>query len=84
MRGAGDTMPTMWISMFTAVAFRVPVAYTMAWLTRSAEWPKGSPDSLFFSLLSSWVLGALLNYGWYRRGKWRRKSLVDAFAKPPA
>ena len=78
MRGAGDTMPTMWISMFTTVVFRVPVAYLLAWLTRSEAWPNGSPDSQFISLLSSWVLGAVLTYSWYRRGKWRQKNLVAA------
>ena len=81
MRGAGDTMPTMWISMFTTVVLRVPVAYTLAWLTRSAAWPNGSPDALFISLVTSWVLGAFITYGWYRRGKWRHKTLIEPVAK---
>jgi putative MATE family efflux protein len=82
MRGAGDTMPTMWISMLTAVVFRVPTAYTLAYLTRSAAWPNGSPDALFISLLTSWVLGSLITYSWYRRGKWRHKSLVENMSPP--
>lgn len=77
MRGAGDTMPSMWISMFTTVVFRVPAAYLLAYLTRSAAWPNGSPEALFFSLLISWVLGAVLTFSWFRRGNWRRKSLLD-------
>ncbi len=76
MRGAGDTMPSMWISMFTVVVVRVPLAYLLAWLTRSPRYPAGSPDALFFSLLTSWVLGAVANYLWYRRGAWREKSLI--------
>lgn len=76
MRGAGDTMPSMWISLFTSVVLRVPVAYLWAYFTRSAEWPAGSPDALYFSLLCSWVTGALLTYLWYRRGAWRRKAIV--------
>jgi len=76
MRGAGDTMPSMWISLLTTVVFRVPVAYGWAYLTRSPEWPNGSPDSLYFSLLFAWVIGALLNYLWYRRGNWRQKSII--------
>jgi putative MATE family efflux protein len=82
MRGAGDTMPSMWISMLTAVVFRVPTAYLLAWLTRSEAWPNGSPDALFFSLLASWLLGAALSFGWYRAGKWRNKRMVDALAQP--
>ena len=76
MRGAGDTMPSMWISMFTTVVVRVPLAYLWAWLTRSQEYPAGSPDALFFALLISWTVGAAATYLWYRRGTWRDKSLV--------
>jgi Na+-driven multidrug efflux pump len=76
MRGAGDTMPSMWISMFTVVVIRVPLAYLLAWLTRSQTYPAGSPDALFFSLVISWIMGAIANYLWYRRGTWREKSLV--------
>lgn len=76
MRGAGDTMPSMWISMVTTVCVRVPVAYLWAYFTKSPKYPAGSPDALFFSLLISWVTGAVLNYLWYRRGTWKEKSLI--------
>ncbi len=76
MRGAGDTMPSMWISMFTTVCVRVPVAYILAYLTRSPANPNGAPEAIFFSLLISWVTGAAVTYLWYRRGTWRSKSLV--------
>lgn len=76
MRGAGDTLPSMWISLFTTVVLRVPIAYTWAFLSRSAKWPNGSPDALFFSLLISWVIGMLLTYAWFKRGKWRTKSFA--------
>ncbi len=76
MRGAGDTMPSMWISMVTTVFVRVPVAYLLAWLTRSPANPNGAPEAIFFSLLISWVFGATFTYMWYRRGVWKTKSLV--------
>ena len=76
MRGAGDTMPSMWISLFTTVGIRVPVAYLLAYLTRSSASPNGVPEAIFFSLLISWVSGAVINFLWYRRGAWRSKSLV--------
>jgi putative MATE family efflux protein len=76
MRGAGDTMPSMWISMFTTVGVRVPLAYFLASMTISETYPAGSPNAIFFSLLTSWVLGAVINYLWYRRGTWREKSLI--------
>lgn len=75
MRGAGDTMPSMWISMITVVV-RVPVAYVWARFTASAEHPAGAPEVVFLALLTSWVIGGAATYLWYRRGTWRGKSLV--------
>ena len=60
MRGAGDTMTPMWISLITTVVLRVPVAYGIAYLTRSAAYPTGRPESTFISLLVSWTLGAII------------------------
>ena len=37
MRGAGDTMTPMWISMITTVVIRVPLAYGLAFLTRNFQ-----------------------------------------------
>ena len=47
-------------------------------MTKSETWPNGNPDALYFSLLLSWVLGAVLNYIWYRRGNWKKKSLIGS------
>ena len=73
MRGAGDTITPMWISIITTIIIRMPLAYGLAYLTRSEALPKGSPDSIFISLLVSWVMGAVLTSICYRRGKWREK-----------
>ncbi len=78
MRGAGDTMTPMWISLATTVAIRVPVAYGLAFLTRSAERPNGAYQSLWISLLVSWLIGALLTYIAYKRGSWKRRALQRA------
>ena len=75
MRGAGDTMTPMWISLFTTVAVRVPVAYSIAYLTRSAECPNGRQECVFISLLCAWVLGALVTTIFYLRGGWKKKVL---------
>lgn len=77
MRGAGDTMTPMWISLITTVILRVPVAYGIAYLTRSELYPTGRPESTFISLLVSWTLGAIVTTIFFKRGKWRRKGLVD-------
>lgn len=74
MRGAGDTMTPMWISLFTTVVVRVPVAYGIAYLTRSAELPNGRQECIFISLLCSWLIGALVTVVFYLRGKWKKKA----------
>ncbi len=73
MRGAGDTVRPMWISIFTSVILRVNIAYLLAWLTRSPAQPNGMPESVFISMLITWVTGAAINIIVYRRGKWRSR-----------
>jgi len=75
MRGAGDTMTPMWISLITTVAIRVPVAYGISFLTRTAELPYGRRECIQISLLCSWCLGALLTFIFYRIGKWKNKAI---------
>ena len=77
MRGAGDTMTPMWISLITTVAIRVPVAYGIAYLTRSESYPNGRCESVFLSLLFSWTLGALITFICYKWGKWKKKALKE-------
>ena len=76
MRGAGETQVPMYISIITTVALRLPLAYLIAYLTRTPEWPHGQPSALFVSLLSSWVVAMLLSVLTYRM-KWWRKKLGD-------
>ena len=73
MRGAGDTVTPMWISMFTTICLRVPSAYILAYLTRCPEWPNGRPEALAASLLFTWVSGSILSYFAFKKGKWRKK-----------
>ena len=77
MRGAGDSMTPMWISLVTTVLIRIPIAYGISWLTRTEELPFGRSECVFVSLLISWVLGAVITAFFYRRGKWKTKALRD-------
>ena len=76
MRGAGDTVSPMWISIISTIAIRIPVAYLLAYLTRTPEFPHGQPIALFGSLMISWVLGMVLSVIVYSVGKWRKKMLT--------
>ena len=75
MRGAGDTMTPMWISLITTIALRVPIAYGISFLTKTAELPHGRQECIQISLLTSWVIGAVLSFIFYRMGKWKDKAL---------
>ena len=75
MRGAGDTMTPMWISMVSTVLIRVPLAYGLVYLTKTPQLPQGERACLFVSLVISWVLGALITGIFYKRGKWRGKAV---------
>lgn len=81
MRGAGDTVSPMWISLVTTVAIRVPLAYLFAFLTRNEARPHGEPIALFLSMLISWLGGALITFLVYRRGKWKAKSVTKKKAR---
>ena len=75
MRGAGDTVTPMWISLFTTVLVRVPVAYGISYFTRTAELPFGRFECIHLSLLASWCIGALLTFICYRAGAWKKKAI---------
>ncbi len=75
MRGAGDTMTPMWVSLITTVAIRVPIAYGISYLTRTPELPHGISQCIQISLLASWVLGAVITMIFYARGKWKEKAI---------
>ena len=79
MRGAGDTVTPMWISLFTTIGLRLPTAYIVAYLTRCPEWPNGRPEALSISLLVAWVMGAVISAIAFRRGKWRKNLEAQAF-----
>jgi putative MATE family efflux protein len=76
MRGAGDTMAPMWLSMISTVAIRVPLAYLMTWMTRSPEEPHGHFYMMFVSMLISWIIGALMTFIVYRSGRWKQKAII--------
>ena len=77
MRGAGDTMTPMWISLFTTIFLRVPLAYGFSYFTRTPELPNGRFECIQISLLITWVMGAVLTAIFYRVGKWKNKAIMN-------
>ena len=77
MRGAGDTVTPMVISLITTIGIRIPIAYGISYLTRTPELPVGRCECIQISLLTTWVIGALLTAIFYKAGKWKTKSIVN-------
>ena len=76
MRGAGDTVTPMWIALISSVCIRIPIAYGIAWMTRTPSLPNGRCESVYISLLISWSIGAFITYLSYKKGKWKNKAVV--------
>ena len=73
MRGAGDTMTPMWISLFTTVILRVPLAYAVASFTTSDALPKGDYRCIPISLLVSWLIGMVIHIIAFAAGRWKKR-----------
>ena len=56
----------------------MPVAYIIAYFTRSELYPHGAPIALFGSLMISWTLGMILSVIVFARGKWKEKMMHRA------
>ena len=82
MRGAGDTVTPMWISIISTIIIRVPTAYLAAYLTRSPEFPHGQPIALFGSLMFSWVMGMIISIVVFSIGKWKKKMYAHQSGDP--
>lgn len=74
IRGAGDTMSPMWITIATTILMRVPLAYGLVEIMRRTGAPLLTQEKMVFvSLLAVWVIGAVITAVVYFRGSWRRK-----------
>ena len=73
MRGAGDTMTPMWISLFNSVIIRVPLAYLLVNLSKTELLPQGNCLMLQYSLVTTWLIGAALTLILYMSGVWKKK-----------
>ena len=76
IRGAGDTMTPMWIALITTTLIRLPIAYGMAYFTKSETLPTGEPRSIYYSLVIAWVLGAIITAIIYKIGYWAKRARI--------
>ena len=72
MRGAGDTVTPMWLSLISTVIIRIPIAYGISFATRTPELPFGRMECIHISLLITWLAGAAMHTFFYIRGNWKK------------
>ncbi len=84
MRGAGDSMGPMWISIGVNVLLRVPLSFLIAHLTISQINPNGHPNSTFIALDVAMLCAAIITIFYFRKGKWRNKSIIQTHEEPAA
>lgn len=74
IRGAGDTMTPMWITILNTVFLRIPLAYGLVALARHLGASVIVQERMIFvSLLVIWVNGAIVSTIVYFKGRWRKK-----------
>jgi putative MATE family efflux protein len=70
LRGAGDTLIPMFISLFSLWIIRIPVAWFLAMN------PSFGVHGIWWSIPIGWFSGVVLYYVYYRMGYWKKKAVV--------
>jgi Na+-driven multidrug efflux pump len=70
LRGAGDTLVPMFISLFSLWIIRIPVAWVLA------KNPAFGVHGIWWSIPVGWLSGVILYYIYYRMGYWKKKAVV--------
>jgi len=73
MRGAGDTIVPMFITLIALWGVRIPVAYFLS--LNIGE--KG----IWWSMPLAWFVGMLLTFIYYKTKRWKKKSVISKSAK---
>jgi putative MATE family efflux protein len=68
MRGAGDTLIPMFITLFALWLVRIPAAFLLS--------QKFGETGIWWSIPIGWTMGLLLTLGYYKMGRWKSKVVV--------
>ncbi|MDP4209067.1 MAG: MATE family efflux transporter [Bacteroidota bacterium] len=68
MRGAGDTLIPMFITLFSLWLIRIPLAY---FLSRHI-----GATGIWWAIPIAWVLGVTASFIYYSTGRWKTKSVI--------
>lgn len=68
LRGAGDTLIPMFITLFSLWVLRIPLSY---FLSQSM-----GTDGIWWGIPIAWFFGLIASYMYYRSGRWKQKALI--------
>jgi len=68
LRGAGDTLIPMFITLFALWVVRIPVSYILS--------KEIGETGIWWSIPIGWFMGMTFSYIYYRTGKWKSKSII--------
>jgi putative MATE family efflux protein len=69
LRGAGDTLVPMFITLISLWIVRIPLAAIL-----SNKW---GPSGIWWAIPCGWIIGLLGTYFWYLSGKWKNKGVTE-------
>ena len=68
MRGAGDTLVPMFISLLSLWIIRIPMAWYLS--------GKIGAVGIWWAIPSGWLIGLILSFIYYKSGRWKKMSIV--------
>ncbi|MCK9449322.1 MAG: MATE family efflux transporter [Bacteroidales bacterium] len=69
LRGAGDTIVPMFVTLISLWIVRVPISYVLA--------QKIGPIGIWWGIPIAWSIGALFAYLYFRTGKWKTRKVIS-------
>nr|NQU91449.1 MATE family efflux transporter [Bacteroidota bacterium] len=69
MRGAGDTLIPMFITLFALWVIRIPTSYFLA--------HRVGVTGIWWAIPLGWGVGMIFSYIYYKTGKWKSKVVVE-------
>lgn len=69
MRGAGDTLIPMFITLFSLWFIRIPLAAVLSKYI--------GVTGIWWAIPIAWTIGAVFSYTYYRMGRWKKKTIIN-------
>lgn len=69
LRGAGDTIIPMFVTLFSLWVVRIPISWFLA--------QKMGPEGIWWGIPIAWAIGAVFSFFYFRTGKWKTKVVIN-------